>query len=64
MFAFCKSSEYRAGALANKLLLNDNVCFWKEVRKMNRIDSNVLTSTINGVTGENNISKVWYITSC
>ena len=26
---------------------------------MNRAGSNVLTSTINGVTGENNITKVW-----
>ena len=63
MFFFCcKSNEdrARADALANKLLLNDNVCFWKEVSKMNRTGSNVLASTINGVTGENNITKVWY----
>jgi len=26
---------------------------------MNRAGSNVLASTINGVTGENNITKVW-----
>jgi len=28
---FCKSNDdrARADALANKLLLNDNVCFWK-----------------------------------
>jgi len=57
---FCKSNEgrARADALANKLLLNDNVCFWKEVSKMNRTGSNVLASTINGVKDENNITKV------
>ena len=62
MFAFCKSNEdrARADALAIKPLLNYNVCFWKEVSKMNRTGSNVLASTINGVTGENNITKVWY----
>jgi len=27
---------------------------------MNRTGSNVLASTINGVAGENNITKVWY----
>ena len=27
---------------------------------MNRTGSNVLASTINGVTGENNITNVWY----
>ena len=45
---FRKSNEDRAGAdaLADKLLLNDNVCFWKEVSKMNRTGSNVLASTI------------------
>jgi len=27
---------------------------------MKHTDSNVLASTINGVTGKNNITKVWY----
>jgi len=55
---FCQSNEdrARADALANKLLSNDNAYFWKEVSQMNRTDSNVLASTINGVTGENNIT--------
>jgi len=57
---FCKSNETRADALTIKPLLNYNVCFWKEVSKKNRIGSNVLASTINGVTSENNITKVWY----
>ena len=59
---FCQSNEDRArpDALANKLLLNDNVCFWKEVSKMNRTGSNILASTLNGGTGENNITEVWY----
>ena len=59
---FCESNEDRAriDAVATNLLLIDNVSFWKEVNKMNRTGNNVLASTINGVTGENNITKVWY----
>ena len=59
---FGKSNEGRAeaDALANKLLLNDNVGFWKEVSKIDRTGNNVPASTINDVTGENNITKVWY----
>ena len=55
---FGKSNEDRArtDVLANKFLVNDNVRFWKEVSTEN----NVLASTINGVTGENNITKAWY----
>ncbi len=58
---YCKSNENRAraDALANQLLLKDNINFWKHVNKMNRIGHNVLASTINGVTGENNIVNMW-----
>ena len=51
---FCKSNDdrVRADALANKLLKRDYISFWKDVSKTNRINSNVLTSTINGVSGE------------
>ena len=56
---FCKSNEDRAkaDALANNLLQKDNISFWKDVFKMNRTDSNVLASTINGVTGDQSITN-------
>ena len=59
---FCKSNEDRAkaDALANNLLQKDNISFWKDVFKMNRTDSNVLASTINGVTGDQSITNLWH----
>ena len=59
---FCKSNDdrVRADALANKLLKRDDISFWKDVSKLNRINSNVLASTINGVSGECNITKMWH----
>ena len=59
---FCKSNDdrVRADALANRLLKRDDISFWKDVSKMNRINSNVLTSTINGVSGECIITKMWH----
>ena len=59
---FCKSNDdrVRAGALANKLLKTDDISFWKDVSKMNRINSNVLASTISGISGECNITKMWH----
>jgi len=59
---FCKSNDdrVRADVLTNKLLKRDDISFWKDVSKMNRINSNVLASTINGVSGECNITKMWH----
>jgi hypothetical protein len=58
----CNSDEdrTRADALANKLLHKDNITFWKDVFKMNRTNINVLASTINGITGEDNITNLWH----
>jgi len=42
----------RADTLVNKLLKRDDISFWKDVSKTNRINSNVLASTISGVSGE------------
>ena len=57
---FCKSNDdrVRADALANKLLKRDDISFWKDVSKMNRINSNVLASTISGISGECNITNM------
>ena len=38
----------------------DNISFWKDVFKINRTDSNVLASTINGVTGDQSITSLWH----
>ena len=59
---FCKSNDdrVRADGLANKLLKRDDISFWKDVSKMNRVNSNVLASTTNGVSSECNITKMWH----
>jgi len=46
----------RTDVSTNKLLVNDNISFWKEVST----DGNILKSTINGVTDEILITDVWY----
>ena len=48
----------RADALANELCKNDNDGFWKDVSKINQT-SNVTASSIDGISGECNISVFW-----
>ena len=48
----------RADALANELCENDNDGFWKDVSKINRT-SNVIASSIDGISSECNISVFW-----
>ena len=48
----------RADALANELCENDNDGFWKGVSKINQT-SNVIASSIDGISGECNISVFW-----
>ena len=48
----------RADALANELCENDNGGFWKGVSKINQT-SNVIASSIDGISGECNISVFW-----
>ena len=48
----------RADALANELCENDNDGFWKDVSKINQT-SNVIVSSIDGISGECNISVFW-----
>jgi len=58
---FCRSVENRskADALAKEFLLKDPKVFWKHVKKLNNNGSNVLASTVAGVTGEEEISQMW-----
>ena len=48
----------RADALANELCENDNDGFWKDVSKINET-SNVIASSIDGISDECNISVFW-----
>ena len=48
----------RADALANELCENYNDGFWKDVSKINQT-SNVIASSIDGISGECNISVFW-----
>ena len=48
----------RADALANELCENDIDGFWKDVSKINQT-SNVIASSIDGISGECNISVFW-----
>ncbi len=56
---YCKANDERAraDALARRLLMKDSISFWKDVNKMNRVGSNILASTINGVTCELTLPK-------
>ena len=58
---FCKSVENRARAdsLAKKLLLKDDVIFWKDIKKIGRQGGNVISNTIDNVSGEKDIAQLW-----
>ena len=45
-------------AIANKLLSKKKNDFWKEIKRVNN-HKPTLTTTLNGVTGEQNIANVW-----
>ena len=47
-------------SLAKKLLLKDTKAFWKEVKHMNHKDITVQATTIDGVTGSENICNMWH----
>ena len=52
------TSTTTANSLANKLLAKDDKSFWKEISKANNRDT-PLASTVNGVSGSDNISSMW-----
>ena len=59
---YCKSVENkaRADSLANKFLLKDNVSFWRDIKHINSGGTASQASTIGGITGEKNITHMWY----
>ena len=56
----CKSMDKRkrADVLARKLLTKDTKVFWSEIKKING-SSNTIASTIDNVTGQNEIAELW-----
>ena len=58
----CKADElkHNADRIANKLLQQNDVDFWREIGKISKSDSKVpLAATVNGVTGENQVAEMW-----
>ena len=58
---YCKSieSRARADALAKKLLLKDDVSFWKDIKKISSPEGNVIANTVDGISGEKVIAQMW-----
>ena len=58
----CKKQDSKAKAdiLAMRFLNKDSRSFWKELKKINGNDKNVLASTVNGVSGHNDIANMWH----
>ena len=56
----CKKNNDRlvSDKLAKQLLCKNDQAFWKEIKKL-KGNCTVLASTIDGVTGENNIANKW-----
>ena len=60
VFRKCKSADSikLADALANKLLVNDDKQFWKEISRVNN-DKAAVATTIGDKTGPENVTKMW-----
>ena len=58
----CKANECKAKAdkVAMKFMHKDSKSFWKEIKKLNGNDKNVIASTVNGVSGNSNIANMWH----
>ena len=63
---YCQSIENkaRADAIARKFLLKDNISFWKDVKKLGKVGSDVLPSTVDDATGEEDICNMWHDHYC
>ena len=53
----CIQDKDKVDAIAKKFLLKDNISFWKDVKKLGKVDADVVASTVDGVTGEDNICQ-------
>jgi exonuclease III len=58
---YCKSVEdkAKADAIAKKFLNKDCKNFWKDIKKLNKVGADVLATTVDSVTGENNVCNMW-----
>ena len=56
---YCKSIEdkAKADAITRTFLPNDNISFWKDVKIIGKIGSDVLAPTVDDFTGEDNICQ-------
>ena len=56
-----KSIEDKAKVdiIAKKVLLKGIIC-WKDVNKLSKVSSDILTSTVDGVTGVDKICEIWH----
>ena len=52
--------QSQADAIAKKFLLNDSISFCKDVKKLGMVGSDVLASTVDSVTGDDNICEMWH----
>ena len=56
---FCKRNNIKqANILANKLLSKNRNDFWKEIKKIQNCTKS-LSASINGITGDDNITELW-----
>jgi len=58
---YCKQQEtqLRADAYANSLINKDPATFWQSIKKDSSSKLTEYADTIDGVTGEQNISEMW-----
>ena len=54
-----QKNRWASDALAQKLLQSDSKIFWQEVNKVSGKNVRVQASTINGITGEKDITEMW-----
>ena len=57
----CKAQEicHTVDSLAKKLLMKDSKSFWKEINSINGANSTLIASTINSLSGHENIAYMW-----
>ena len=58
----CKRNDEKSKAdrIARKFIGKDSKAFWKEISKYNGSDKSVIASTVNGVSGNDNIVNMWH----
>ena len=62
IFRKCKRdvTKHTADSIATKLLHKDDKSFWKEIKRQNDCSTSKSASTVNNVTGDQNIADMWH----